>query len=46
MQQAFTSVDLRRLLDLVSICTSRSGTYVEQLDYLVGARPVSERHHW
>jgi len=40
------SVDLRRLPDLVSICTSRSGTYVEQLDYLVGARLVSERHHW
>jgi hypothetical protein len=24
---------------------SRSGTYVEQLDYLIGARAVSEGHH-
>ena len=35
MQRPSLSVDLRRLPDLVSICTSRSGTYVEQLDYLV-----------
>lgn len=28
-------------LHSVSICTSRSGTYVEQLDYLDGARAVS-----
>jgi hypothetical protein len=26
----------------VSVCTSRSGTYVEQLDYFDGARAVSE----
>jgi hypothetical protein len=35
VQQAFTA----------SICASRSGTYVEQLDYLVGASAVSEGHH-
>jgi hypothetical protein len=29
-------------LHLVSICTRRSGTYVEQLDYLVDARAVSK----
>jgi len=32
-------------LHLVSIFTRRSGTYVEQLDYLAGARAVSEGHH-
>jgi hypothetical protein len=32
-------------LHLVSICISRLGTYVEQLDYLVGAGFVSEGHH-
>jgi hypothetical protein len=31
-------------LHSVSICTSRLGTYVEQLDYLDGARAVSEGH--
>jgi hypothetical protein len=35
VQQAFTA----------SICTSRSGTYVEQLDCLAGASAVSEGHH-
>jgi hypothetical protein len=34
VQQAFAA----------SICTSRSGTYVEQLDYLAGASAVSEGH--
>jgi len=31
-------------LHLVPIFTRRSGTYVEQLDYLAGARAVSEGH--
>ena len=32
-------------LHLASICPSRLGTYVGQLDYLVGVRAVSDGHH-
>jgi hypothetical protein len=41
-----TSEKMQRSKPSLSVdCTSRSGTYVEQLDYLDGARAVSEGHH-